>query len=242
MPEQLRLARNVQEALVPPRFADLPGLEIAVRFLPSKRVSGDFLDYFTLGPRYMGFYVGDVQGKGLEAALYALLVSGLMRGLHKTGTDPAYLVATLNRRLCYRPVPGKFCCLSYALFDLQQRQLRLANAGLPFPLLVRDRTVTSIELAGFPIGMFDPSEYEQVAINLEPGDHLLFYTDGLPDSLDALSGIQGAGADQVAEIFSTDSHRSTSELADRLLAPLRSRRTARRPLADDTTFVLLHIL
>ena len=90
--EQLRLAREVQEALLPPPLSALPGVEVAARFQPSQSVGGDFYDYFQLHARHLAFYLGDVQGKGLEGAMYALLVSGLMRGLNKTGNEPAALV------------------------------------------------------------------------------------------------------------------------------------------------------
>ena len=248
--EQLHLARLVQEALLPPPIADLPGLEVAVRFLSSAQVGGDFLDYFPLGSRALGCYVGDVQGKGLEAAMYALLVSGLMRGLHKTDTDPAEVVASLNRRLCYRLVPGKYCCLSYALFDVKKKQLRYASAGLPFPLLLRGGKLTRIELTGHPVGMFNPCGFEQVVVPLRAGDRLLFYTDGLTDSLlDARRGwVQGV--QQLERLFRSAGRASLSAHADRLLSRIRrfipsraeGSRSARSKLTDDTTFLLVRVL
>ncbi len=86
---QLQIARIVQEGLLPPPLTSLPDLEVAARFLPSRGVGGDFYDYFPIGASSLGAYLGDVQGKGLEAAMYALLVSGLMRGLNKTGNNPS---------------------------------------------------------------------------------------------------------------------------------------------------------
>lgn len=240
--EQLNLARLVQEALLPPPIADLPGLEVAVRFLSSAQVGGDFLDYFPLGKRALGCYVGDVQGKGLEAAMYALLVSGLMRGLHKTDTDPADVVASLNRRLCFRLVPGKYCCLSYALFDVKKKQLRYASAGLPFPLLLRCGKLTRIELTGHPVGMFNPCGFEQVTVNLRAGDRLLFYTDGLTDSLlDPRRG-WARGVQELETLFRASGRVSLSAHADRLLAHIRRSRGRRRHLTDDTTFLLVRVL
>jgi sigma-B regulation protein RsbU (phosphoserine phosphatase) len=227
--EQLRLARLVQEALLPPPVADLPGLEVAVRFLPTAQVGGDFLDYFPLGRRALGCYVGDVQGKGLEAAMYALLVSGLMRGLHKSGTDPADVVASLNRRLCFRLVPGKYCCLSYAHFEMNKKRLHYASAGLPFPLLLRGDTLSRIELTGHPVGMFNPCGFEQLTVSLRSGDRLLFYTDGLTDSLMGARTPWTHGVEQLEKLFRTTRRLSLSAQADRLLvrasAPAEARRT-----------------
>jgi serine phosphatase RsbU (regulator of sigma subunit) len=240
--EQLRLARMVQSALLPPPLIDLPGLQVSARFLPSANVSGDFLDYFALGTRWLALYLGDVQGKGLEAALYALLISGLMRGLHKAGTEPAELVADLNRRLYYRSPPDKYCCLSYAVIDLERRLLSYTSAGLPFPLLFRSRTSRPIELTGLPVGLFNPCEYDQIVIELKPGDRLLFYTDGLPDSLRVLSHSRGDGARQLRQLFPGDPSETASQQAERMVAHLQSRPPRLPLLFDDVTFLVVHVL
>jgi len=237
----LRLAREVQTALLPPPLTALPGLEVAARFEPSRSVGGDFYDYFQLHARNVTFYLGDVQGKGLEGAMYALLVSGLMRGLNKTGTDPADLVAFLNRRLALRALPGKFCALTYALFDLEKRELALANAGLPFPLLLRDGELTRVEVPGIPLGMFNPCDYDQGVVRLQSGDRLLFYTDGLPDSLEVLHPHQGSGEEQIAALVRDSRLRTAADVADSLVSRLQLPQPALR-LEDDVTFLVVSVL
>jgi len=239
--EQLRLARLVQSSLLPPPLS-LPGLKLAARVVPSVQVGGDFLDYFPLGPEQLGFYLGDVQGKGVEGALYALLISGLMRGLHKTGVEPVEVLSALNRRLCFRSVPGKFCCLSYGVFDLARRELSYASAGLPFPLLLRDRILTRIELTGSPAGLFNPSEYDQVTVSLQAGDRLLFYTDGVSDCFRSVSAPHGDGEEELGEFFAADSGGSAEEQADRLVAHLQALQSSRGDLIfDDATLLLAHL-
>lgn len=233
---QLQIARIVQEGLLPPPLTSLPDLEVAARFLPSRAVGGDFYDYFPIGPSSLGLYIGDVQGKGLEAAMYALLVSGLMRGLNKTGNDPRAVIDVLNRRLCFRNVPGKFCCLGYAVIDRAARRLFFASAGLPFPLLLRGSASEPVRLTGSPVGLFDPCEFDQVTTELQPGDRILFYTDGLGDVLD--HGRGGAEA-YLARYLASQPDATATALADGLV-----RRLARRPrpLLDDATFLLLRVL
>lgn len=238
--EQLRLARLVQDALLPRPRTDLPGLALAARFLPSAQVSGDFLDHFTLSPRTLAFYLGDVQGKGLEAAFYALLISGLMRGLHKSGIEPADVLTSLNRRLYFHTPLHKFCCLSYAVLDVEQRQLKYTSAGLPFPLFFRHGRVTPVELTGPPVGLFDIYQCDQVVLDLQTGDELLFYTDGLPDCLRALRPGHGDGGTQLQELFASLPHSSAEQQADALIARLQGDGApGGHSLFDDVTFLLL---
>ncbi len=233
---QLQIARIVQEGLLPPPLTSLPDLEVAARFMTSRAVGGDFYDYFPIGPGGLGLYLGDVQGKGLEAAMYALLVSGLMRGLNKTGNKPADVIDALNRRLCFRNVPGKFCCLSYAVIDRDARQLFYANAGLPFPLLQRGGASEPVRLTGSPVGMFDPCDFDQVTTPLLPGDRILFYTDGLGDVLD--HGRGGAEA-YLSRFLASHPEASATALADDLVRRLLRRP---RPFLDDATFLILRVL
>ena len=239
--DQLELARAVQRSLLPPPLTPTAQFELAARFAPAQAVAGDFYDYFQLSPELVGFYLGDVQGKGLEGAMYAALVSGIMRGVQKTGNQPAHVLDFLNRRLRLRPIPNKFCALAYAIVDLSRLRLTLSNAGLPFPFLCRGSRCTRIELPGFPLGLFDEATYDQVEVALAPGDVLAFYTDGLPDSLESRRVKDGEAV--VCEVLETAANGAADQLADTLLACLHmgaaSKRT--RPLLDDATFLVLKL-
>jgi len=239
--DQLELARAVQRSLLPPPLAPGAQFELAARFAPAEAVAGDFYDYFQLSPEQVGFYLGDVQGKGLEGAMYAALVSGIMRGLQKTGNQPAQVLDFLNRRLRLRPIPNKFCALAYAIVELAGRRLTLSNAGLPYPLLCRGGRCTRIELAGFPLGLFDAASYEQVEVALAPGDLLVFYTDGLPDSLEG-RGVED-GETVVRAILEAAVNVAAEQLADRLVAQLPAGAGGKhaRPLLDDATFLVLKL-
>ncbi|MFQ5817001.1 MAG: PP2C family protein-serine/threonine phosphatase [Terriglobia bacterium] len=239
---QLELARAVQRSLLPMPLGALPRFELVARFAPAQVVAGDFYDYFQPTPELMGLYLGDVQGKGLEGAMYAALVSGIMRGLHKSSNPPARVLDFLNRRLRLRPIPDKFCTLGYAVLDVERRQLAYANAGLPFPLLCRGGRTRRIEVAGLPLGLFDEVTYEQQEVQLEPGDRVLFFTDGLVDSLENRRVRDGEAV--VRGVLESASTASALALADHLVSrlPLPSARNRRRQLADDATFLLLRIL
>src|SRR6202050_2052131 len=110
-------ARQIQQSLLPAGPLRGTSFEITYRFSPYAGVGGDFADFFELPDGQVGLYIGDVVGKGLAAALYAALVMGLLRGLHKSGANPAESLALLNRRMLVRPVTGRYATTLYALFD-----------------------------------------------------------------------------------------------------------------------------
>ena len=172
-------AREIQQSLIPSGGLKSSRFEVAFRFSPLAEVGGDFADFFTLPNGLIGLYVGDVVGKGLSAAMYASLVMGMMRGINKTGTEPANVLALLSRRIRVRPVTGRYCATLYALFDPSSNELKFANAGLPYPVMVSNAGVSQLALGGIPSGMFPGTAYQQHVVRLSPGDVVLFATDGL---------------------------------------------------------------
>ncbi|MGH9778448.1 MAG: PP2C family protein-serine/threonine phosphatase, partial [Candidatus Acidiferrales bacterium] len=242
--DQAELARAVQRSLLPLTHARGHGYEMVGRFAAAQEVAGDFYDHFTFGGGLAGFYVGDVQGKGLAAAMYAALVSGIMRGLQKAGCGPGTVLDFLNRRLCLRPLPGKFCALAYVVLDPVKRRLAWANAGLPYPLLCRHGKAKRLKLDGLPIGLFPEAKYAERELGLEPGDSVLFYTDGLTDSLEH-RGVRDGEA-LVRRLLESARGGSVAQIADRLLAQLVAPDSPRRrrlePLHDDASFLLLKIV
>jgi len=175
-------AREIQESLIPGSGLKTDCFEVAFRFSPLKEVGGDFADFFSLPDGKIGLYIGDVVGKGLAAAMYAALVMGLLRGVNKTGTDPASVLALLNKRMLVRPVTGRYCATLYAVFDPASNELTFANAGLPYPLLVSASGARELKLGGLPSGLFAGATYEQERVRLRPGDLVLFATDGIHES------------------------------------------------------------
>jgi phosphoserine phosphatase RsbU/P len=172
-------ARRIQSSLLPLRSLTLRSVEIASRYAPFAEVGGDFADFFILPDGMIGLYLGDVVGKGLPAAMYAALVMGTIRGIHKCGQDPAAVLALLNDRLLVRPVSGRFCTTLYACFDPASRQLAFSNAGLPFPIMLSKTGCRPLGQGGLPSGMFPKSTYDLYTVQLVEGDVVLFATDGL---------------------------------------------------------------
>jgi len=177
-------ARQIQYSLLPAGSLVGPAFEVAFRFSPYAGVGGDFADFFELPDGQVGLYIGDVVGKGLPAALYAALVMGLLRGLHKTGSGTAESLALLNNRMLVRPVTGRYATTLYANFDPASLTLKFSNAGMPQPLLVCEAGCMPIGEGGLPSGIFPNATYDSHVVQLHPGDAVLFASDGLHELRD----------------------------------------------------------
>jgi phosphoserine phosphatase RsbU/P len=179
---ELEEARILQQAMIP--FEPLCGhsFEVACRFRPAYRVGGDFAEYFLHPDRRLDVYLGDVVGKGLSAALYAALAAGMLRGFNKRGETPVSLLDRLNKRLLFYALPGRFCASQYGMLDPATRMLTVGNAGLPLPLHITSAGCQPIGNGGIPPGMFQDAVYEQHSVRLQPGESVVFYTDGVVDA------------------------------------------------------------
>jgi sigma-B regulation protein RsbU (phosphoserine phosphatase) len=182
--EELEEARAIQSAMLPKESLRSGAVTISHEFQPIAAVGGDFLDYFELTDGTVGLYLGDVSGKGLPAALYAALAVGTLRGVHKTGTSPHDVLATLNRRLMIRGMPRRHAAIQYALFDPVSRDLRIASAGMPGPFHFSTDGCRVLEVRGIPPELFPATEYETLTVCLKRGDSVLFCTDGITDAFD----------------------------------------------------------
>ncbi|HUL33735.1 MAG TPA: SpoIIE family protein phosphatase [Candidatus Eisenbacteria bacterium] len=180
--QELEEARVIQNVMLPAHPLRTAGVTISHEFQPVAEVGGDYLDYFSLSDGCVGLYIGDVSGKGLPAALYAALAVGTLRGVHKTGQEPARVLVTLNERLLLRGIPGRHTAIQYAVFDPWSARMRIVSAGMPGPILLRGSDSTVLQIAGLPPGLFSLATYDEFTLQLEPGDSVLFCTDGLTDA------------------------------------------------------------
>src|SRR6266849_5943665 len=152
--EELEEARSIQAEMLPAESLRAGPVTISHEFKPIAAVGGDFLDYFQLMDGTFGLYLCDVSGKGLPAALYAALAVGTLRGVHKTGTLPSDVLATLNRRLLIRGMPRRHTAIQYAVFDPCSHKLQIASAGMPGPFHLGANGCRSLKLSGVPPGLF----------------------------------------------------------------------------------------
>ncbi len=179
--QELEEARVIQGAMLPSHPLRIGNVLISHEFQPVSEVGGDYLDYFTLSDGTIGLYVGDVSGKGLPAALYAALAVGTLRGVAKTGQRPGYVLSLFNERLHLRGIPGRHSAIQYALFYPGTGEMVISSAGMPGPLLLRGQDCRVLQLAGIPPGLFPGVSYDEFTLQLQAGDSVLFFTDGLTE-------------------------------------------------------------
>ncbi len=178
----LALARELQFRLLPPTLPKLANLDIAAKFVPARAIGGDLYDFVSYAFSRTAIVVGDVSGKGAPAAIYAALVSGILRSHAPIEPAPAEMLSAVNFSLGERRIEGQFVSLIYAVWDDATRTLRVANSGLPRPIYSQGGKIQVIEATGLPLGLFEETEYDELSFSAKPGDMFVFFSDGILDA------------------------------------------------------------
>jgi sigma-B regulation protein RsbU (phosphoserine phosphatase) len=234
----LALARELQFRLLPQSLPQLTNLEIAAKFLPARAIGGDLYDFVDYSLDRAAIVVGDVSGKGAPAAIYAALVSGILRSHAPIEPSPAEMLSAVNFSLGERRIDGQFVSLIYAVWDDQRRHLQVANSGLPRPLFCRDGKVWVVDATGLPLGLFDDAEYDELSFQAKPGDLFVFYSDGILDARN-LAGHM-FGRHKVEEIVSRCSQKSAQCVVDALFKAVEEH-AAGVETFDDQTIVAIRV-
>ena len=234
-----KLARTLQRSLSPPRLPRIAGLDVAVHYEPSapEEVGGDFYDLFPLSMTRTGFFLGDVCGKGPDAAAVTSLARYTMRTAALLRETPAAILMDLNAALLMESAESMQTCTAvYGQLDMNNGTvaITLAVAGHPAPLIIRAGGSVETTLAhGTLLGAVRTPAFVTCEVHLAPGDAIVICSDGIHDSeIDAVR----VDEQHVLELLSGTPQASAQALVDRLLQPLR--RTP-RPLRDDVAILAL---
>jgi sigma-B regulation protein RsbU (phosphoserine phosphatase) len=241
MDQDLKAARKLQRVLMPREAPDIKGLQIGIRSRPAREISGDVFDFFEQSPEYALIAFGDVSGKGAAAALYGALVSGLLRILGPRKLRPARLIKELNELLLERKVEAQYATLLLAQWEPDSRRLLMAAAGCEPPMVFRRGEIMQLKLEGVPIGLLEDREYEEVELILEPGDTILFYSDGVEDQLNAKE--EDYSRARVVRLLTkrAAAHAPPQAIADAFFADLDKFR-GETPIFDDQTLVVVRVV
>jgi phosphoserine phosphatase RsbU/P len=238
MERDLGAARRLQGALLPKLPGPEFGLDIAARVVSSRELSGDVYDFVRYGPQELGVAMGDVSGKGSAAALFGAVAIGALRSLGPQKHPPAEMLRAMNAFLSERQIEGRFMTLCFATWNRRRRRLRIANAGQEEPFIRHNGVCEKIRLAGFPLGMFEESTYEERTFVLNPGDIAVFHSDGIGDT-QSPDG-EFFGDDRVAAALCESHELSAGNIADRILEEVGAFSAGAHPF-DDRTLVVLKV-
>jgi len=184
--QELEKAREIQEGLLPKKIPQVKGLEVAGAWQPARVVGGDYYDVLKFSERKIGICIGDVVGKGITAALLMANLQASFRAFAEEGVSPGALCGKLHGVISNNVAQEKFVTFCYCTIDAEKNKLTYASAGHCPPLLLRGRgEAISVKEGGTPLGILPGKEYADTEVQLEAGDRLVLYTDGLTEAMNA---------------------------------------------------------
>ncbi|HEX8769841.1 MAG TPA: GAF domain-containing SpoIIE family protein phosphatase, partial [Acidimicrobiales bacterium] len=234
--ERSQVAETLQKALLPPRLPKVPGIELAARYHPAaSEVGGDFYDIVEVAPRRWMFVVGDVCGKGIEAASLTAVARSTVQALAFEHERPSELLKAMNSVLLRQLAPDRFCTITCVLVDASgpAPRMRMSLAGQPRPLIVRaDGDVSLAGRHGTVLGILPVVDIHDDDLTLATGDSLVLYTDGCLSSAPETA----AGEQSLVDAVTVDRPTTVSALASRIEAAGQSTGDA-----DDVTVLALRM-
>jgi serine phosphatase RsbU (regulator of sigma subunit) len=243
--EQLRMAGLVQRDFLPASLPNCDRIRWATTFLPAEWVSGDIYDIARIDEQHIGFYVADVVGHGIPAALLtiflkqALVMRETIANTYRI-FSPAEVMANLNKRMATQKLSGyQFATCCYCLLNVNTLELTFARAGHPYPILIRGtEQPKQLEIRGSLLGIFEDAQYIEGKVQLQKGDKLLLYSDGAEGVIGSLGDL---GSFQFGEGFCQIKDFPIVEMMDRMNKLVQNQKVT--PVeADDVTAVGLEIL
>jgi sigma-B regulation protein RsbU (phosphoserine phosphatase) len=234
----ITMAREVQLRLLPPSAPELKNAEMAVRFLPARTIGGDLYDFVEYGPAETAIVLGDVSGKAAPAALFAALVSGIMRSAAQQHPGPAEMLGLLNDALQERKLESQYVTMLFAVWNDESRTLKVSNSGAVQPVFCRAGSSETVRAEGFPLGLFPDVTYDELTVGAEPGDVVIFVSDGILDAENAEDEMYGP--ERLSSLLCGQRESSAREIADAILADV-DRFLGSQDRFDDETIIVLKV-
>jgi sigma-B regulation protein RsbU (phosphoserine phosphatase) len=234
----IAMAREVQLRLLPAMAPEMANTEMAVRFLPARTIGGDLYDFVDYGPGRTAIVLGDVSGKAVPAALFAALVSGIMRSAAQHRPEPAAMLAQLNDAMQERKLESQYVTMLFALWNDESRTLQVANSGAVQPVLCRLGQAETVRAEGFPLGLFPDVSYDELTLATEPGDVVLFVSDGILDAENTEGEMYGP--ERLADMLCSRREQPAQEIADAILSDV-SRFQGEQERFDDETVIVMKV-
>ncbi|MCL4266265.1 MAG: SpoIIE family protein phosphatase [Anaerolineae bacterium] len=238
--QELDLARQVQESMLPRIFPLTPGYSFAARNRPARHVGGDFYDVILLDADAVGLVIGDVSDKGMPSALYMALTRSLIFAEARRERSPARVLQNVHRLLLALGESNMFVTVFYGVVDMPARHLTYARAGHDYPLLLRQGVVQRLGGNGLFLGFpgVDDLQLSEEALALEMNDRLVLYTDGLTDVVDEHGRLFSPG--QLFPIIQQHAHQPLPDFCQAIFADLETYQ-GNAEQYDDMTLLVVEI-
>jgi phosphoserine phosphatase RsbU/P len=238
MEQEMRIAAEIQQALLPKPRASLGFVEAAAASIPCRSIGGDFFDYLDDPGASFGFTLGDVAGKGPPAALMSALMQGMFASHALLADGPATAVANMNKALCRRGLESRFVTLMFGVVSADG-QLTYCNAGHNPPMVIGKRGLRHLEAGGPVVGLLEFAPYGQETVRLESGDTIIIFSDGVSEALNTEG--EEFGDARLQEIAMSLAEATAQTIVDRIIADVRvfTRGAAQ---SDDITVMVIRYL
>ncbi len=237
MQQELKMAHDIQNKLLPTRPPTIPGYQIAGRSLAARNVGGDYYDYFPAAERY-AICLGDVSGKGMPAALLMACTQATVRGQTLIESSAARCIERSNELLYQITDSDKFVTLFFALLDPAGRRLHYTNAGHNLPILLSDKEVQPLDVGGPVLSILVSIPYQEAHLDLHSGDLLVIYSDGFSEAMNRR--FEEFGEERLLEVVTAARDLSPEEVIERSFEAVRQH-AGGAPQTDDMTMVALKV-
>jgi sigma-B regulation protein RsbU (phosphoserine phosphatase) len=234
--QDLTMAREVQQHLLPPACPTLVNAEVAAKFVPAYTLGGDIFDFLEYSGGRTALLVGDVSGKGAPAALFAALVGGIIRSTATAEPMPSEMLTAINVALNERRIEARYVSVAYAIWDDEERTMHLANSGQPRPIYCHGGRTEIVESTGLPLGLLEDAEYDEVTIHAKPGDVFVLFSDGIVDALNSKD--EQFGRKRIEEVVAKSCDRSADEIVKAIFGAVKAHSNGVAVFDDETVVVL----
>ena len=218
--KELSIAQKVQQFIIPKEFDHIQHPKISGRYLPIEDIGGDFFDCYKLGDD-TGILIADVTGHGIPAAM-VMTMSKMMFGLYASQIDsPSILLSRINNEIRKLILDNQYITAFYLIYDSENKRIRFTNAGHARPLYYRRASgkILALDTDGLFVGIKDDTEYEEKSLNVQEGDRLFLYTDGITEIKNAER--EEFGEKRLARYILNNADMKGSAFCDGLLAEVR---------------------
>ena len=239
----MRIAAKIQEDALPhvaPEFVDHPECLIRASMNTAREVGGDFYDYFTIDDKRLCLVIADVSGKGTPAALFMMTVKTMIKDYALICRDTAETFIKVNQRLCEQNEEGMFATAWIGIFDTETKVLQYTNAGHNYLLIIHKNSPSEEihKVHGLFLAGMEDTHYKSGEINMEPGDRLLLYTDGITEAHSMAGEIYGM--ERLRNVFDASYDESGETVLDRITESVNIFADG-EPQFDDMTMILLTV-